>query len=102
MCFLIDKAFSLSGENNIVVSGGYALNCVANYEYLKHLKNKKNIYVEPISHDGGTSLGAAKRLWHKLTKNTVKKPIKNLYLGPLYKPENYESLLKKKKSRKYG
>ena len=37
MCFLIDKAFSLSGENNIVVSGGYALNCVANYEYLNDL-----------------------------------------------------------------
>ena len=94
MCYLIDKALHLSGENNIVISGGYALNCVANYEYLKHLKNKKNLYVEPISHDGGTSLGAAKRLWYQLTKNTSKKPINSLYLGPLYKPENYESLLK--------
>ena len=97
MCFLINKALDLTKENNIVISGGYALNCVANYRYLDHLKNKINLYIEPVSHDGGTSLGAAKRLWYQLTKNTKKKPIKNLYLGPQYKTEKYEILLKGRK-----
>ena len=97
MCFLIDKAINLSKEKNIVISGGYALNCVANYVYKKHLSNKNSLYIEPVSHDGGTSLGAAKKLWYQLTKSTIKKPIKNLYLGPSYKSKNYENLFKDKK-----
>ena len=55
---LIFKAVEMSGNKNVVLSGGYALNCVANYWYLDKL-NKENIslYVEPVSSDAGTALG---------------------------------------------
>ena len=36
---LIEKAVSITGENNIVISGGYGLNCVANYYSLKDSLN---------------------------------------------------------------
>ena len=44
-------------HKNIVLTGGCALNCVANYEYLKHLPKDVNLYIEPVSSDAGTSIG---------------------------------------------
>ena len=51
-------------SKNIVLTGGCALNCVANYEYLKHLPKDVNLYIEPISSDAGTSIGLAKFLYY--------------------------------------
>ena len=46
---LIRKAVKMSGNKNVVLSGGYGLNCVANYWYLGQLKDEDiNLYVEPI------------------------------------------------------
>ena len=45
---------------NIVLSGGYALNCTNNYHYVKEFPNY-NFFVDPVPHDGGTAIGAA--LW---------------------------------------
>mgnify|MGYP003636723762 CR=1 FL=1 len=78
---LIEKAAAMTGSKNIVISGGYGLNCVANYYYKKRFPDL-NIYVDPISHDGGTALGLA-QLWHySETKDKTVRPISTLYLGP--------------------
>jgi len=45
---------------NIVLSGGYALNCTNNYHYVKEFPDY-NFFVDPVPHDGGTAIGAA--LW---------------------------------------
>ena len=58
---LIEKALTYSNTRNVILSGGYALNCVNNYKYTKHFKNI-NFFVDPCPHDGGTSLGAA--VWY--------------------------------------
>jgi len=68
---------------NIVCSGGYFLNCVANY-YLKKQFPKVNFYFEPISHDGGTAMGAAQLIWHQKTQDKTIRPQKTLYYGPKY------------------
>jgi carbamoyltransferase len=68
---------------NICLTGGVALNCVANYELLNHLKNRK-LYVEPISNDSGTAIGAAKLLHHSLTKDRTIREQKNIFYGPTY------------------
>ena len=52
-------------HENIVLSGGCALNCVANYEYLKHLPKDVNLYIEPVSNDAGTAIGLAKYLYYE-------------------------------------
>ena len=57
---LINKAISYSDCKNIILSGGYALNCVNNYHYVKEFP-EYDFFVDPIAHDGGTSMGAA--LW---------------------------------------
>ena len=83
---LILKAVDISGRNNVVLSGGYGLNCVANYFYLEKLKEKGiNFYVEPISNDAGTAMGAALLVYHTISQDSnVKKFSDNLYLGFKY------------------
>ncbi len=58
---LIERALMFSDCKNIVLSGGYFLNCVNNYKYTQYFKNV-NFFVDPCPHDGGTALGAA--LWY--------------------------------------
>jgi carbamoyltransferase len=82
----IIKAVELTGKTNVVLCGGYGLNCVANYFYLTEL-NKRGIdfYVEPISNDGGTAIGAA-LLWYYYTSGDtrVRDKSTSIYLGPQY------------------
>ena len=84
MVRLILDAIERTGEKNIVIAGGYGLNCVANYEYLKHLPEGVNLYVEPISHDGGTCIGAAKMIHHDLNKDNTMRKQTSIYYGPHY------------------
>jgi carbamoyltransferase len=84
---LIERAVDITGEENIVISGGYGLNCVANY-YFKERFPELNIFIDPVAHDGGTSIGWAK---HFSYENSRKKeldfetdPLTTLYLGPKY------------------
>ena len=81
---LIRKAVEKTGNKNVVVSGGYGLNCVANYFYLKELEDLDiNLYVEPVSSDAGTAIGAAYYYHKRLVGDTEVMPRdNNLYLGP--------------------
>jgi carbamoyltransferase len=72
---LIKKYTEETGIRNVVISGGYGLNCVANYYYLKNLKDI-NLYIDPICFDAGISIGAA--YYHSL--QTVQ-PLQNVYIG---------------------
>ena len=68
---LIRKAVDMSGNKNVVLSGGYGLNCVANYWYLEQLKDEGiNLFVEPVSNDAGTAIGAAYLQYQRVSKNT--------------------------------
>ena len=55
--FMVRKAIELSGKNNVVLSGGFFLNCAANQSIIKELD--VNLYVDPIAYDGGTAIGSA-------------------------------------------
>jgi carbamoyltransferase len=82
---LIRKAAEKSGKKRVVISGGYGLNCVANYYYLDKLKEEGiEIYVEPISNDAGTAMGAALMFWHGMQEDTTVRKYDTLYLGPAY------------------
>ena len=85
---LIEKAVDMSGKKNVVIAGGYGLNCVANYYYKKRFPDL-NIYVDPISHDGGTAIGLAKLIHYDMTKDKTIRPLDTLYLGP-EREESYD------------
>jgi carbamoyltransferase len=87
---LIRKAAEMSGKKRVVISGGYGLNCVANYHYLEALKDDGiEIYCEPVSNDAGTAIGAAMMFYKGITNNAVvEKRAETLYLGPKYEYTN--------------
>jgi len=61
-CKTIQKAIDLNPDcKNIVLSGGYALNCTNNYKYLSAFPDHQ-FFVDPIPHDGGTAFGACVHL----------------------------------------
>lgn len=80
---LIRKAVDMSGNKNVVLSGGYGLNCVANYWYLDQLKDEGiNLFVEPVSNDAGTAIGAALLQYHRVTGSSdIRGKLENLYTG---------------------
>jgi carbamoyltransferase len=69
VCYLINKAIEKTGQKNIVISGGYGLNVVANNHYLKSFPDA-NFYFEPIADDTGNSIGGAMLAYRIETKDT--------------------------------
>ena len=65
---LIQKAIDYNPDcKNIILSGGYALNCTNNYKYLQRFPNHQ-IFVDPIPHDGGTAAGAALQMYQQMVE----------------------------------
>ncbi len=65
-CGVIQNAINrLPNVKNIVLSGGYSLNCTNNYKYLQRFPDHQ-FFVDPIPHDGGTAVGCALDYWRKL------------------------------------
>jgi carbamoyltransferase len=91
---LIQKAIDLTSQTNVCVSGGYGLNCVANY-YIKKRFPNINFYHEPLSHDAGNSIGAALYRWYEHSGDTTIRPRKTLYNGPKYSKEELLEGIKK-------
>jgi carbamoyltransferase len=85
---LIQKYTEETGVRNVVISGGYGLNCVANYHYLKNLKDI-NLYIDPICFDAGISIGAAYYHYVESTQNNPPiQSLQNAYIG--YEEETYD------------
>ena len=81
---LILTAVKMSGKKKVVLSGGYGLNCVANYWYLNKLNEEGiELFVEPISNDGGTAIGSA-LLYYYSTSQSTEPLSREIYLGPQY------------------
>ncbi len=55
---MVKETKRLTNSNNLCLSGGVALNCVANGK-IEELGIFENIYIQPASGDAGGSLGAA-------------------------------------------
>jgi len=51
------RALSISNSKNLVITGGCALNCVANYKLLKYLPDDINLFIDPVPGDSGVSIG---------------------------------------------
>ncbi len=86
-----------TGENNLCLAGGVALNCVANGLLLRE-KIFDNIWIQPAAGDAGGALGAALFTWYHYNDNK-RTPIpgdsqKGSYLGPNFDNSTIEKFLK--------
>ena len=86
-----------TGERNLCLAGGVALNCVANGILLRK-KIFDNIWIQPAAGDAGGALGAAMSTWylHHNKERTVSKErdaMKGAYLGPEFSNTEIEAEL---------
>jgi len=88
----------LTGQKNLCLAGGVALNCVANGRILKE-GPFENIWIQPSSGDAGGALGAALRIWYKYlgnkrTADDTHDFQEGSFLGPGYADGYIEKYLK--------
>ena len=86
-----------TGERNLCLAGGVALNCVANGVLLRE-KIFDNIWIQPAAGDAGGALGAALSVWHlhhakERTVSSERDGMKGAYLGPMFSDDEIESHL---------
>tara|TARA_Y100000748_G_scaffold26754_1_gene20029 strand:- start:1070 stop:2908 length:1839 start_codon:yes stop_codon:yes gene_type:complete len=86
-----------TGEPNLCLAGGVALNCVANGILLRE-NIFDNIWIQPAAGDAGGALGAALLTWyllHNKERVTSKErdAMKGAYLGPEFKDTEIEAEL---------
>ena len=85
---LVKGVAKTSGQKNLCLAGGVALNCVANGKLLRE-EIFEDIWVQPASGDAGGALGAALGAYH-IMLNKKRKPsdkidnMKGSFLGPEY------------------
>ena len=86
-----------TGEKNLCMAGGVALNCVSN-EAIKRSDLFENIWIQPAAGDAGGALGAALSVWHlHYNKSRVvnkNDSMKGSFLGPCFKDKEIEKELK--------
>ena len=86
-----------TGERNLCLAGGVALNCVVNGILLRE-NIFDNIWIQPAAGDAGGALGAALSTWllhHKKERVTSKERdvMKGAYLGPEFSDAEIEAEL---------
>ena len=87
-----------TGERNLCLAGGVALNCVANGILLRE-KIFDNIWIQPAAGDAGGALGAALSVWYLYNQGkrktfSVSDAMKGSYLGPAFSDAEIEKELK--------
>lgn len=90
-----------TGERNLCLAGGVALNCVGNGRILRE-GPFENIWVQPAAGDAGGSLGAALSVWYQYLGNERKVEevcgghadgMRGAYLGPEFSNDEIEESL---------
>ena len=86
-----------TGERNLCLAGGVALNCVANGILLRE-KIFDNIWIQPAAGDAGGALGAALSTWYlhhdkERVVSTERDAMKGAYLGPEFTDSEIENEL---------
>jgi carbamoyltransferase len=97
MIKLAQEISKSTGETNLCLAGGVALNCVANGKLLRE-KIFKNIWIQPAAGDAGGAVGAALSAYylmfnkHRQSSNDLD-GMKGAYLGPEFSQTQIESEL---------
>lgn len=93
-------SYELTGQQNLCMAGGVALNCVANGRLLREGPFKK-IWIQPAAGDAGGALGAAYMVWHTIHNNLrvsddVHDKMNGAYLGPEFSDDQIQEFLQAK------
>ena len=95
MVRLARHAREVTGQKNLCLAGGVALNCVANGIILRE-KIFENIWIQPAAGDAGGALGAALAAWYVENPRVAISPdsMQASLLGPGFFDDEIESVLR--------
>jgi carbamoyltransferase len=103
MLRLARHARAVTGQTNLCLAGGVALNCVANGRILRE-QIFEQLWVQPAAGDAGGALGAALLAWHegsgkapsetKRTEDPASDAMQGALLGPAYSDQDIEAVLR--------
>jgi len=87
-----------TGQENLCLAGGVALNCVGNGRLLREGPFKR-LWIQPAAGDAGGALGVAQLVWHRhlgrpRAVEAGKDAMRGAYLGPEFAPEEIERELR--------
>ncbi len=90
-----------TGQRNLCLAGGVALNCVANGHILRE-RIFDRIWIQPAASDAGGALGAALFVWHQILgkerkADDVHDSQRGSYLGPTYSNDKIRAYLETQK-----
>ena len=91
---LVKEAHRQTGQTNLCMAGGVALNAVANGRILRETPIEQ-LYIQPSAGDGGGSLGAALYTWNSVLGNENRFGMDHAYWGNEYSSENITAALRK-------
>ena len=91
----------ITGEKNLCLAGGVALNCVSNGKLLRE-GPFENIWIQPAAGDAGGALGAAQMVWYQVMGNERKvdgrsDAMRGSYLGPGFDADEIKAWLDDRK-----
>lgn len=92
-----------SGQKNLCLAGGVALNCVANSYLIDHVPGLENLWIQPAAGDAGGALGAALDVVAHLESDVAqlanRRPstdhMTGSFLGPEYDDKTIENALER-------
>jgi carbamoyltransferase len=88
---LVERLVEITGNKNLCLAGGVALNCKMNGRILES-GLIDDIFIQPAAGDAGCALGAA--LWLAHEEGFKFKKLEHVYFGPEYSNEEVEKVLK--------
>lgn len=97
---LAAHAAAKTGSPHLCISGGVALNSVANYKILQS-GFFKDIFINPAASDTGIPIGAALYGYHQLLKQSKTYDTISPYLGPDYCDEKIRSAIESHRGTPY-
>ena len=86
----------LTGQTNLALAGGVALNSVMNARLLAETPFE-HIYIQPAAGDAGNALGAALHVWHEVLGRSRRWRMEHAFFGPEYGNGDFKELLTSRK-----
>ncbi len=90
---ILNHAYQLSGCQNLCLSGGCALNSVANGKIRAHTPFR-NIYIPSSAHDAGGAIGAAYYVYNQILNSPRNFIMSTSYWGPEFSDKEIEAEIK--------
>lgn len=89
---IAERLYELTGQKNLCIAGGVALNSVANAKLVSNSRFRE-FYISPIANDAGGAIGAAFYVYHQVFDRPRSTIMTHAYLGPSFTDEEIETAL---------